>query len=232
MSYLDKNSDYWSNGYFSPNVESFVFRFYGRLLMPYFKENGWEVNNQTRLVDFGCSQGATVNYFNLHGFDARGCDITKSDLEIAQIRYPHIANKFSICNADPNKNEFYVFKDGVKVVTAIQSLYYFNDTDFNTCIQKLYNSMDKGAIIFATMMGQQSNEFFDNSKDVGDGLRVVNYKNNRMEVKDYFMSFIKDKTHLVNKFQLFKPLHIGYYSMKLLEDEGDGFHYIYCGVKE
>ena len=33
INYLNKNSKYWEKGYHAPNVESFVFRFYGRILV-------------------------------------------------------------------------------------------------------------------------------------------------------------------------------------------------------
>ena len=82
------------------------------------------------------------------------------------------------------------------------------------------------------MMGENSKEFYDNSQEYEDGLRVVNFKNDRLDVKNYYMSFIKDETHLKSKFRMFKPMHIGYYCAKYRNDEGDGFHFTFCGVKE
>lgn len=31
---------------------------------------------------------------------------------------------------------------------------------------------------------------------------------------------------------MFKPVHIGYYSAKFRNDEGDSHHYVFTGVKE
>lgn len=92
--------------------------------------------------------------------------------------------------------------------------------------------MKMGGIIFATMMGEQSREFYDNSTEYKDGLRVVNFKNERLEVRDYYMSFIKDEDHLKRKFSMFRPVHLGYYCAKFRSDEGDGFHFTFCGIKQ
>ncbi|NLD98189.1 MAG: class I SAM-dependent methyltransferase [Synergistaceae bacterium] len=228
MEYLKKNKEYWEKGYPAVNVDHPVFRFYGRILRPEFKMG----NSFERLLDFGCGQGAAVNFFAMHGFNSCGVDISESDIAAAKTRYPHIAANFSVCDPDPRKNDFYGFKEDVSVVTAIQSLYYFSDTDFEVAIQKIYSAMRKGGIFFATMMGEQAKEFFDNSAECGDGLRVVNFKNDRLDVREYYISFIKDEDHLKRKFSLFHPLHTGYYCAKYRADEGDGFHFTFCGVKK
>lgn len=227
MNYLEMNKVYWEKSYNAFNVDHPVFRFYGRVLKPQFGLEG----NGERLVDFGCGQGAAVNFFSQQGFHTRGVDISESDLAVAKIRYPHIARCFSVCAPDPKENEYYGFAEDVAVVTAIQSLYYFSDQDFQTCVEMLYRSMRPGGVFFATMMGEKAREFFDNSTEFKDGLRVVNFQNDRLEVKDYYMSFIKDENHLRRKFGMFKPVHIGYYAAKFRNDEGDGFHYTFCGVK-
>ena len=227
MDYLEKNKAYWEKGYSAVNVDHPVFRFYGRILKPEFGLGGhWEA-----LVDFGCGQGSAVDFFRRMGFNARGVDISETDIAAAKIRYPHIAQDLFICDSSPKANEFYGFAENVAVITAIQSLYYFSDQDFQDCMDKLYASMRPGGVFFATMMGEASREFFDNSTEYKDGLRVVNFHNDRLEVKDYYMSFIKDEDHLKRKFKMFKPVHIGYYAAKFRSDEGSGHHFTFCGVK-
>ncbi|EWH00300.1 class I SAM-dependent methyltransferase [Halomonas sp. BC04] len=227
MNYLEKNKAYWEKGYTAVNVDHFVFRFYGRILKPQFGlGGGWE-----RLVDFGCGQGAAVNYFRKMGFNARGVDISETDICAAKIRYPHIAQNFLLCDPSPKANDIYGFSDDVEVITAFQSLYYFSDEDFQDCMDKLYRSMRSGGVFFATMMGEGSREFFDNSTEYKGGLRVVNFRNDRLEVKDHCISFIKDEDQLKRKFKMFKPVHIGYYSEKFRSDEGGGYHFTFCGVK-
>lgn len=226
--YLASNKDYWEKGYTAPNVESFVFRFYGRVLKPEFDlGRGYE-----NLVDFGCGQGATVNFFTKQGFNARGVDISRTDIEIAKIRYPHLATHFDVCDPDPSNNDFYGFPKDVSVVTAIQSLYYFSNTDFDICMEKIHRSMRKGGVFYATMMGVGQKQFFNNSEEYQDGLRRVSFKTSRYEVKDYYISFTNDKSHLLERFKMFKPVHIGFYAQKFREDEEEGFHYTFCGIKE
>lgn len=229
MSYLDDNKEYWEKGYEAVSVDHPVFRFYGRVLKPDFGISG---ENGEKLLDFGCGQGASVEFFARYGFNAVGVDISNTDINVAKIRYPHIRNHFCVCDPNPNNNDFYGFKDDISVVTAIQSLYYLSDTDFKICIDKIYNSMKKGGVFYATMMGEKSKEFFDNSTYFNDGLREVAFKNDRLNVSKYYISFIKNEEHLIEKFNMFKPVHTGYYCAKFRNDEGDGFHYTFCGIKE
>lgn len=82
------------------------------------------------------------------------------------------------------------------------------------------------------MMGQQSKEFYENSTSTEDEwLRKVDFENKRVHVKNYSMFFIKNEEDLISKFRMFKPIHVGYYAAKFRDDEGDGFHYTFCGVK-
>ena len=173
-----------------------------------------------------------MNYFSNLGFKAQGVDVSETDIAIAKIRFPHISSRFTVCEAKPRDNEYYGFPENVSVVTAFQSLYYFAAADFADAMELIYGSMRRGGVFFASMMGEQSREFFDASREAEGGLREVNFKNQRLEVKGYYMFFIRDEEHLRQKFSMFKPAHIGYYAAKLRNDEGDGFHYTFCGVKE
>lgn len=229
MTYLQKNQQYWEKGYHAVNVDRPAFLLQGRILRPQF---GLPLNDRTtKLLDFGCGQGAVLNYFHMQGYDAVGVDISETDLAIGKARYPHIGSKFLKCEPSPKDNEFYGFKNDIDVVTAIQALYYFTDEHLQTCLEKIYLAMKPGGVFFASMMGEQSKEFFENSQPGEDGLRAVNFKNTRLNVENYFISFVKDEEHLKKKFSMFKPAHIGYYTTKIRQDEGDGFHYTFCGVK-
>jgi cyclopropane fatty-acyl-phospholipid synthase-like methyltransferase len=226
--YLTNNKDYWEKGYEAPNVDHQMFRFFGRILKPQFKLP----SNNEKLLDFGCGQGAAVNYFHLNGFSVQGVDISETDISVAKARYPHIKSKFTVCKSDPNTQALYGSESSYSVITAFQSLYYFSKQDFDTVVKRLYDQLVPGGVFFATMMGEQSREFYDNSEATEDEwLRKVDFKNDRLNVENYFMFFVKDEDDLISKFKLFKPVHTGYYSAKLRSDEGDGFHYTFCGVK-
>jgi SAM-dependent methyltransferase len=227
--YLAANRAYWERGYPAENVESCVFRFYGRILVPDFKLSG---EGGETAIDFGCGQGATVSFFDKKGFNAFGCDISAIDIEAGRMRRPHLSDKLAVVDSKPSRNRIYCVSSGVSLVTAIQSLYYLADDDFDDAIEKLRSSMVPGGVFFATMMGEQCREYYDNSEPVGNGLRRVQFKNERLDVRDYFMTFIRDEDHLKRKFSAFRPVHVGSYTMKLRDDEGNGFHWTFCGVND
>ena len=156
MNYLASNKAYWEKGYHAVNVDHAAFRFYGRILKPQFGLTG---EGHEKFVDFGCGQGSAVNYFSGLGFDARGVDISETDIGVAKLRYPHIAHRFTVCDPKPASNAFYGFPADVAVVTAFQALYYFSDADFADVMERVHRSMRRGGIFFASMMGEQSKEF-------------------------------------------------------------------------
>jgi cyclopropane fatty-acyl-phospholipid synthase-like methyltransferase len=227
MSYLEHNKAYWEKGYFAPNVESYVFRLYGRILKPQF---GLPKPGDM-LLDFGCGQGATVNYMKSVGFDAYGSDISEHDIAIAKERFPYIAEKFSVCDVDPAKARYH--KGGLAAVTACQALYYFTKPDFDVAMAKIYDLLRPGGVFFASMMAEDDGEFFPQSHPTDDPwLRRVAFKNKRLKVDDYYMFFVKDDADLRARFSMFKPVFTGNYVMALRQDETTGKHLTFVGVKE
>lgn len=227
MSYLDENKGYYEQGYFAPNVESYIFRLYGRILKPHFKlpQPG------DTLLDFGCGEGATVNYFTSVGFDAYGVDISENSINAAKARYPQIADKFSVCDPKPANADYH--PGGLAVVTACQVLYIMTKADFEDAVQKIYDMLRPGGVIFATMMADDEGEFYPNSKPTDDPwLREINYSNTRITVKDYYQFFTSSDADLREKFSLFKPVFTGTYELALRPDETTGKHYTFVGVKE
>src|SRR5438874_11370903 len=105
--YLKKNAAYWSNAYDAPNVESFVFRFYGRILK---FDYGIDGSNHERVLDFGCGRGGALNYFDKLGFDCFGVDIAANDIAAAQRQMPHIADQLMVI--DPKPDERTIFFGG------------------------------------------------------------------------------------------------------------------------
>jgi SAM-dependent methyltransferase len=226
--YLKANQDYWQQGYPAENVDHPVFRgLWGRLLKHEHKHL-----HGGRLLDFGCGQGANTAFMHGKGFEVHGVDICEPDIMAAQRRFPKIARAFTVCEPHPNDNLFYGWERDIAVVMGIQAFYYFTDTDLDLLLTKLHASMKPGALIFATMMGVESEEFFKNATPDHDGLFRVNYENKRMVVKDYCISFVESEAHMKRKFHRFKALHCGYYAAKFREDEGDGFHRTFLGIKE
>lgn len=228
MDYIKSNKSYWELGYSAPNVDHNVFRFAGRILGPDFNLP----QNEERLLDFGCGQGAAVNYFNKLGFNAHGTDFSETDIETASNIWPHHSEKFFLCDGDPSANKYFGDGQQYNVVTAVQSLYYFSKDDFEILIRKLYDQLLDGGVFYATMMGTRSEQFYRNSVATPDPwLREVNFNDGRIDVNGYFMFFIDSEEDLLQRFSMFTPLHVGYYSAKFRSDEGDGFHYTFVGIK-
>ena len=85
MNYLSQNLDYWRGSYHAPNVESFIFRMYGRILV---HDYGIDGSGGEKLFDFGMGQGAALNFFNGKGFNVFGVDIAENDLVYAKKLMP------------------------------------------------------------------------------------------------------------------------------------------------
>ena len=150
--YLQKNYKHWQKGYEAENVESFVFRVYGRVFKAQFGIDG---SKHEKLLDFGCGSGATLCFFKSKGFDVYGVDISEPDIQRCKQRMPDIADHF--ITIDPKPNETDVFFEGrYDIVTAIQSLYYLSNTDLRERLLSLYNQMKEGFLIYATMISTKT----------------------------------------------------------------------------
>ena len=227
--YLQKNKEYWDKGYPAENVEEWVFRFYGRILK---HEYGLDGKKHNKLLDFGCGQGTTLKFFKDKGFDVYGVDISKTDIDVAKKKMPDIKSHLKVIDSKPTEDMDYF--NGVKfdVITGIQSLYYFNDTDLEVLTKALNKMLNPGGIVYFTMMGKESKMFWDNAKFVSDGLYNVNFKYPRISAKNYYMSFIHSKKDLINKFKIFEKKHVGFYMQQYREEEPITQHHTFVGKKK
>lgn len=222
--YLKANSDYWQHGYVADNIESFVFRVFGRILKP---ELGLTGEKNEKMLDFGCGAGAALSFFDKNGFNVYGVDISKVDIQRCKERMPHISEHFAIIDSNPQESDVF-FGGKYDLVIAIQSLYYYSNTDLKKRLISLKSQMKPGAVIYATMMGTKC-WYYDNSKEFNDGLREVSIKTDRLEIKDYFVNFTASKDDLKAKFEMFEPIHVGYYDAHYIESEGSDYHWTFIG---
>jgi SAM-dependent methyltransferase len=204
--YLEKNRSSWQYGYDAPNVESWVFRWNGRILR---NKLGITSGN---LLDWGCGQGATAGFFQRIGFDAYGVDIAAGDLERAKRLIP--SERLKLIFPKPDMIPF--FNVSFDVVVSIQSFYFLSDTDMAIAIASLHAQMKPGAILYATMIALDS-QFGKISTDGPDGMRRLVKSNERYDT-DSFLNFVTDEADLVSKFPGFEPVLIGYYDA----DWGEG----------
>jgi SAM-dependent methyltransferase len=223
--YLERNATYWSNSYDAPNVESFIFRFYGRILK---FDYGIDGSNHDRILDFGCGQGAALKFFDRLGFNCFGVDIAGNDIAAARQSMPHIADQFGTIEPKPDENNLF-FGGDFDIVISIQTLDFLSDSDFAQVIKCLWRNMKPGGKIYASMNGWTM-YYRDHGTYVGDGLWHVKFKTSRVDY-DLFLNFVKNKEDMKNKFSLFKPVYLDYYDSSFRE-EGSEFRYTFFGIKE
>lgn len=222
--YLKTNAEYWDGEYDAPNVESFIFRFYGRILK---FDYGIDGSNGERILDFGCGQGGALHFFDKHGFNAYGVDIAKNDIAAAKRQLPHIADNFQLIDPTPDKNQLF-FGGNMDVVISIQTLDFLSNSDFDEAINCLYNNMKPGAKIYASMNGE-SMYYRQHATYSHDGLWRVRLDNGRVDY-DIYLNFVKDKDEMRQKFSLFEPVYLDYYDSSFRE-EGSEFRYTFFGIK-
>ncbi|MGE3316981.1 MAG: class I SAM-dependent methyltransferase [Planctomycetaceae bacterium] len=223
--YLDSQHRFHQKLYDAENVESWVFRVYGRVFRDEF---GLDGTHGERMLDFGCGQGAAVRFFTNKGFDAYGVDISVPDIQYAQSIGP--ASNFQVIPAKPEPSDMW-FGGNFDLVVSIQTLYLLNPTDLHTRLESLHAMMKPGGLIYASMMGP-GHHYYSRSEDAGNGMRVVNFSSKRLTVKDYHVTFTHSEEELLHTFRMFKRKQVGYYDLKYREDEGGSFHYTYVGQKE
>jgi len=224
-SYLAANKAHYEKGYFAPMVDHYVFRFHGRILRPDFQHL-----DGSRLIDFGCGQGAAVNFFIERGYDAVGVDISEFDISAAKERYPEHAGRFLTIDPDPAASAHFGFSANVGIVTAFQSLYFLNDGDMDVAIDRLHAAMKPGGVFFATMI-LPSGQYWEKSVPTSGGMRAVNFSSQRLTVENMSVNFTMDEAHMVQRFARFEPVHIGHYSANFRSDEGGTSHLTFCGVR-
>ena len=229
-SYLKSNLKSWSEKYDAPNVESVIFRLHGRILKN-------ELNlpkKKTVLLDFGCGQGASTNFFYKQGYDVYGIDISQVNINIAKKRYPKLKNRFKICKPDVFNQNLKVFcnKKKISVIICQQSLYYFDKADFFKLLDQMKNSMSQGGVIYASMISKK-HTYFKHSRLVKGSkwLREILFKGRRLKKKKIFEFFVNDEKHLRKLFNKFKILNIGSYHLSLEAKESNNHHFIVVAQK-
>lgn len=222
--YLRSNSDFWCRGYDAENVESFVFRVYGRILKPEFGLSG---GNHERLLDFGCGEGAALSFFDRKGFDVYGVDISEIDIEKCKNKMPRIAEHFSVIDPTPRAGDVY-YGGEYDVVIAIESLFYLSDTDLEERLVSLKNQMKPGAVFYSTMLSPKT-WYYNHSVEYGNGLRKIDIDNGRVRWKNLYINFTASEEALLSRFRMFEKRHIGYFDCCYIESEGPEFHWIFIG---
>jgi cyclopropane fatty-acyl-phospholipid synthase-like methyltransferase len=217
--YLEENRSYWSRGYAADNVDAPAFRFYGRILKNFGPHEG-------RLLDFGCGAGAALRFFLDKGYDSYGVDISDTDLATARERDPAHADRYLQIDPAPSADDTW-FGGDFDIVMSIQVLYLLGEQDMQTRLESLHAQLKPGGIFYATMMGSKS-WWYGVSEPIEQGMRRVTLPESHGGGSTAVL-FTDSEEQLLERFSMFEPLHVGFYSEKFRADEGPGFHYSFVG---
>lgn len=87
--------------------------------MKILKELGYDLNQKSMILDFGCGAGKSVQQLRLLGYQGFGCDIRIDDKVSREIKLLHNKNIIRLINASPYKLPFddntfdFIFSDQV-----------------------------------------------------------------------------------------------------------------------
>lgn len=228
--YVDVNVNYWEKGYNAPNVESYVFRANAY----YFKSHGINIDNTTKILDFGCGGGSNVLYFDKFNADTYGVDISTIDIERAKSLAKHPEN-FKVIEPTPQEDDLF-FDCQFDIIMANQSLYYLSNSDMHKRLISLNKMLKPSGVVFFTMISVL-NAYYKKAEYFKDGLyRVVRdsaelrKRHNRVTMDDHYVNFTHNTTELVDRFNLFQCIHTGYYDQDFTGESGH--HYMFFGKKK
>jgi len=219
MSYLDETVAYWSRGYDAENVDAPAFRFYGRILKPFGPREG-------KFLDFGCGAGAGLRFFLSKEYDAYGVDISATDLATARDRDPEHADRYLQIDPIPKPDDVW-FGGNFDVIMSVQVLYLMGADDMQTRLKSLHAQLKPDGLFYATMMGSKS-WWYSVSEPYEHGMRRVELPESHGGGATGVV-FTESEEQLLERFSMFEPLHVGFYSEKFRSDEGPGFHYTFVG---
>ena len=117
------------------------------------------------------------------------------------------------------------------VVVAQQSVYYFSQRDFDVVIDKLYQAMNPGAVIYASMMGTQHTYYSHSSATDDESLRRISFSGRRFTMDDYYVNFVDSREVLLDRFKAFVPIEVGSYMLQLEANETNNWHWTFIGKK-
>ena len=230
--YIKQNASHWDGRYrgsgparyAADNVESYVFRVYGRILK---YELGLSGEKGEKMLDFGCGSGAVLSFFDRKGFDVYGVDIDSDAINLCKEGMPHIADHFGVIDPRPSEDDVF-FGGGYDLVTSIETFYYMSPSDMQTRLISLKKQMKPGAALFITMKGVKQ-WYFNHSTPCSNGMRLVHVDTPRLKAPDYYATFIESREDMIETFSMFEPVHVGYFEELYREEEGTDFSWLFVG---
>ena len=233
--YKKTNYQFWNRKYDSPNVESFMFRLKPKLLDYYINRK-----KKLKVLDFGCGEGSNIKYLiKKYNYDGYGVDISPISIKECYKKKLN-KKKFKIIDPDVKEDDDY-FNVKFDLIISIQVLYFINDDDLKKRLISLNQMLKPGGYVFFTMMGSENHniKLSSNGKKDSTGLTKASYSTdkqyrirNKQNTYVCYLNYTKNENDLKKKFNLFKPLNIGFYDNSLISLKRSGFHYTFFGQKK
>lgn len=208
-------------GYGIMYPEGHIIRFYECFLK---YEYGITGKRKEKLFDFGCGNGTHSLFFCRKGFDVYGCDISKLAIEQAKQRCP--SGKFETIESGQRINNLFG-ETRFDIIIANQSLYYLDDSCFQSTLEDIYDMLVPGGLVYFTMMGTKSYYYDCADTKKYNGLQKVTLTGRLNETS--YIRFINNEKELMKIFNLWDCLWIGFYSYS--KREGASFHWQFLGRK-
>lgn len=147
-----KNSLAWSKvyeetGFGNKYPTDGLVSLYHHFMKPELKQ----LERPAKVLDFGCSHGANARFFEDLGCEVYGIDISSDAIAYCIREQGFDKDKFASCDVlkeDLSIEEMFGTFD---LVIASECLYYFSKTDFDKLLQKFYDCMNPGAVIYGNM---------------------------------------------------------------------------------
>lgn len=207
-------------GYGHKYPDGHVIRFHHQILEYELKMTGGKI------LDYGCSTGTYLSYFEQNGYEPFGCDIIPLAVEKAKKSIPKYANNIHCTPYLPKLRDY--FNEDFDLIISNQVLYYFNDKDLKYMISQFYDMLKPNGVFFATMMSPTCYYHDHIVSKVGEMSKVV--VTGRLNGSQYIN--FKTEEQIIDIFKPFKKLHLGSYGSKIREDEGSTDHFIFVGLKK
>ena len=217
--YLKENYKYWNFDYDSKNVESAIFRLLNILEQFYIKKN-------SSFLDFGCGQGASVNYLINKKYKAVGVDISKKNIEIGNKFFKF--DKLYTVPIDSFNCDFTKYNKNNKfdVILCQQSIYYFSEEHFKKILYNFFNALNKNGILYFSTISTKHTLFKKKKKYTGWLYsHKFNYEKSNLYNHTFFVS--SPKKFYKKYLSKFKLCHIGEYFMQLTSKTTNNHHYTF-----
>jgi len=232
--YISINKKFWNRKYSAPNVESFAFRLKPKLLDKYIPKN-----KKLKVLEFGCGEGSNMNHLiKTYNYDGYGVDISEESIRVCKKKINK--KKFKLIKPKPDKNDNF-FNQKFDLIVSFEVLYYLSNEDLKNRLISLNRMLKPKGYVFFTMMGTKNEywKFFSNKKKNKFGLTQVDLgvdkdyrKRQKHPIYYHYINFTKNELELKKKFNIFKPLNIGFYDQSLENNFRNGFHFTFFGKKK